>query len=96
MTDLMIEEAKRNNVKLEVAENYYRAPRERFLSAAIDAGAIGEVGRIYRIFYEGGYHGMSMLRLRANGEPKSILGITQSTPVIPIIDRMKRHHTSDN
>ena len=95
-TDLMIEAAKRNNVKLEVAENYYRAPRERFLSAVIDAGVIGEVGRIYRIFYEGGYHGMSMLRLRANGEPKSILGITQSTPVIPIIDRMKRHHTSDN
>ena len=96
MTDLMITAAKRNNVKLEVAENYYRAPRERFLSAVIDAGVIGEVGRIYRIFYEGGYHGMSMLRLRANGEPKSILGITQSTPVIPIIDRMKRHHTSDN
>ena len=95
-TDLMIAAAKRNNVKLEVAENYYRAPRERFLSAVIDAGVIGEVGRIYRIFYEGGYHGMSMLRLRANGEPKSILGITQSTPVIPIIDRMKRHHTSDN
>ena len=95
-TDLMIEAAKRNNVKLEVAENYYRAPRERFLSAVIDSGVIGEVGRIYRIFYEGGYHGMSMLRLRANGEPKSILGIAQSTPVIPIIDRMKRHHTSDN
>jgi predicted dehydrogenase len=96
MTDLMIEAAKKNNVKLEVAENYYRAPKERFLSKVIEAGVIGEVGRIYRIFYEGGYHGMSMLRLRANGEPKSILGITQSTPVIPIIDRMKRHHTSDN
>ena len=96
MTDLMIEAAQRNNVKLEVAENYYRAPRERFLSAVIDSGVIGEVGRIYRIFYEGGYHGMSMLRLRANGEPKSILGIAQSTPIIPIIDRMKRHHTSDN
>ncbi|MCZ6679309.1 MAG: Gfo/Idh/MocA family oxidoreductase [Candidatus Poribacteria bacterium] len=96
MTDLMIETAKKNSVKLEVAENYYRAPRERFLSNVIEAGVIGEVGRIYRIFYEGGYHGMSMLRLRANGEPKSILGITQSTPVIPIIDRMKRHHTSDN
>ena len=66
----MIEAAQRNNVKLEVAENYYRAPRERFLSTVIDAGVIGEVGRIYRIFYEGGYHGMSMLRLRANGEPK--------------------------
>ena len=95
-TDLMIERAKANNVKLEVAENYYRAPRERFLSKVIEADIIGEVARIYRIFYEGGYHGMSMLRLRAGGEPKSALGITQTTPVIPIIDRMKRHHTNEN
>ena len=94
--DLMIERAKANNVKLEIAENYYRAPRERFLSKVIEADIIGEVARIYRIFYEGGHHGMSMLRLRAGGEPKSMLGITQTSPVIPIIDRMKRHHTSDN
>ena len=94
-TDLIIERAKANNVKLEVAENYYRAPRERFLSKVIEADVIGEVARIYRIFYEGGYHGMSMLRLRAGGEPQSALGITQTTPVIPIIDRMKRHHTSE-
>ena len=94
--DLMIERAKANNVKLEIAENYYRAPRERFLSKVIEADVIGEVARIYRIFYEGGHHGMSMLRLRASGEPKSILGITQTSPVIPIIDRMKRNHTSEN
>ena len=94
-TDLIIERAKANNVKLEVAENYYRAPRERFLSKVIEVDVIGEVARIYRIFYEGGYHGMSMLRLRAGGEPQSALGITQTTPVIPIIDRMKRHHTSE-
>ena len=95
-TDLMIARAKANNVKLEVAENYYRAPRERFLSKIIASDVIGDVARIYRIFYEGGYHGMSMLRLRAGGEPKSALGITQTSPVIPIIDRMKRHHTSEN
>ena len=94
-TDLMIERAKANNVKLEIAENYYRVPRERFLSKVIEAGVIGDVARIYRIFHEGGYHGMSMLRLRAGGEPKSALGITQTTPVIPIIDRMKRNHTSE-
>ena len=94
-SDLMIECAKANSVKLEIAENYYRAPRERFLSKVIEADVIGEVARIYRIFYEGGYHGMSMLRLRAGGEPASALGITQTTPVIPIIDRMKRHHTSE-
>ncbi len=95
-SDMMIERAKKNNIKLEVAENYYRAPRERFLSKVIDGDIIGDVARIYRIFYEGGYHGMSMLRLRAGGEPKSALGITQSSPVTPIIDRMKRNHTSEN
>lgn len=94
-SDMMIESAKANNVKLEVAENYYRAPRERFLSKVIEADVIGEVARIYRIFHEGGCHGMSMLRLRAGGEPKSALGITQSTPIIPIIDRMKRDHSSE-
>lgn len=93
--DLMIEHAKANNVKLEIAENYYRAPRERFLSKVIEADVIGEVARIYRIFYEGGHHGMSMLRLRAGGAPKSVLGITQTSPVIPIIDRMKRDHSSE-
>ena len=96
MSDLMIEAANKNNVKLEIAENYYRAPKERFLSEVIGSGVIGEIGRIYRIFYEGGFHGMSMLRLRASGNPRSILGISQITPIVPIIDRMNRHHTSDN
>lgn len=94
-SDLIIDTAKENNVKLEVAENYYRAPKERFLSKVIEADVIGEVARIYRIFYEGGYHGMSMLRLRAGGEPKSALGVTQTSAIIPIIDRMKRDHNSE-
>ena len=96
MTDMMIEAAERNNVKLEVAENYHRVPMARFQAKVIDSGIIGEVGRIYRIFYEGGYHGMSMLRLLANSPPKSILGITHVTDVVPIIDRMKRHHSQEN
>ena len=83
MTDMMIEAATRNNVKLEVAENYHRVPMARFQAKVIDSGVIGEVGRIYRIFYEGGYHGMSMLRLLAGSAPKSILGITHVTDVVP-------------
>jgi len=95
LADMMIEAAGRNKVKLEVAENYHRAPAERFKTAVIESGIIGQVSRIYRIFYEGGAHGMSMLRLRAGAPPKSILGISHTTPVIPITDRMKRHHTDD-
>ncbi len=96
MTDMMVEAATRNNVKLEVAENYHRVPMARFQAKVIDSGIIGDVGRIYRIFYEGGYHGMSMLRLLAGSRPKSILGITHVTDVVPIIDRMKRHHSQEN
>jgi predicted dehydrogenase len=95
MADLMIDAAARNNVKLEVAENYHRTAMARFQAKVIESGVIGEVGRIYRIFYEGGYHGMSMLRLLAGSPPKSILGMTQVTPVVPIIDRMKRRHTEE-
>jgi predicted dehydrogenase len=93
---MMIQAAQRNNVKLEIAENYHRAPRERIKTAVLEAGVIGEVSRIYRVFYEGGAHGMSMLRLRAGAPPRSILGIGHQTPVIPIIDRMLRHHSREN
>jgi predicted dehydrogenase len=95
LADLMIEAAERNKVKLEIAENYHRAPMERFKTAVIEAGIIGQVSRIYRIFYEGGAHGMSMLRLRAGARPISILGVSHTTPVIPITDRMLRHHTEE-
>ena len=95
LADLMIEGARRHDVKLEVAENYYRAPLERLKARAVDAGLIGEVSRLYRIFYEGGYHGMSILRTHARGAPVSILGVGHTSPVVSITDRMRRHHTRE-
>ncbi|HEX2035370.1 MAG TPA: Gfo/Idh/MocA family oxidoreductase [Chloroflexota bacterium] len=95
LADLMIQAAQRNGVKLEVAENYYRAPLERLKAMAIDAGLIGDVSRIYRIFHEGGYHGMSLLRTHARGRPVSIMGLSHTSPVVPITDRMQRHHRAE-
>jgi predicted dehydrogenase len=95
LADLMIDGARRHRVALEVAENYYRAPLERLKARALDAGLIGDVSRLYRIFYEGGYHGMSLLRTHARGNPASILGVGHTSPVVPIIDRMHRHHTRE-
>jgi predicted dehydrogenase len=95
LADLMIAAAARNRVTLEVAENYYRAPVERLKSAVIAAGAIGRVSRLHRIFHEGGYHGMSLLRHHAGGQPVSVLGIAHETPVVPHTDRMHRHHTRE-
>ena len=93
--DMMIEAAREGGVFLEVAENYYRAPMERFKTELIARGVIGKVSRIYRIFREGGYHGMSMLRLRAGGNPVSVLGIAHSSPVVPHVDGMKRRHSKE-
>jgi predicted dehydrogenase len=95
LADMMIDAAAEHGTVLEVAENYYRVPIERFMSEVISQGVIGDVSRIYRIFHEGGYHGMSMLRIRAGGDPTSILGVAHDTPVTPHTDRMKRHHTSE-
>jgi predicted dehydrogenase len=95
LADLMIQGAKRHGVKLEVAENYYRAPLERLIALVIDAGLIGEVSRVYRIFHEGGYHGMSSIRLQARGKPVSVMGVSHRTPVVAHVDRMLRHHDEE-
>ncbi len=96
LVDLMIETAQQNRVKLEVAENYHRQPLIRLRQAVIDSGAIGTVSRIYRIFEEGGDHGMSVLRIWAGANPTAITGISHTSPVVPIIDRMLRHHESES
>ena len=95
LADLMIETARRNGVKLEVAENYHRQPLMRLRQAVIDSGAIGQVSRIYRIFEEGGFHGMSILRLWAGADPTGIMGVSHTSPVVPIVDRMLRRHESE-
>ena len=95
LVDLMIETARQNGVKLEVAENYHRQPLMRLRQAVIDSGAIGTVSRIYRIFEEGGDHGMSVLRLWAGARPTGIMGISHTSPIVPIIDHRLRHHENE-
>ena len=94
--DLMVRTAREAGVYFEVAENYYRAPIERLKKSVLTSNAIGEISRIYRICHEGGYHGMSLLRVLAGGNPKQVIGLRHATPVIPHIDLMKRHHEQEN
>lgn len=95
LADMMIEGAKRHDVKLEVAENYYRAPIERLIATVVEAGLIGEVSRVYRLFHEGGFHGMSSMRMHARGNPVSIVGVSHTSPIVPITDRMERRHAEE-
>jgi predicted dehydrogenase len=60
--DAIISGAKANNLKVEVAEQYYRRPVERLKRKLIDAGVFGKVRVAYNDFMGHGYHGMSLIR----------------------------------
>ena len=60
--DAIINGAKAQNRKVEVAEQYYRRPMERLKRKLIDAGVFGRILVAYNDFMGHGYHGMSLIR----------------------------------
>jgi predicted dehydrogenase len=60
--DAIISEAKAKNLKIEVAEQYYRRPMERLKRTLIDAGVFGRILVAFNDFMGHGYHGMSLIR----------------------------------
>jgi predicted dehydrogenase len=60
--DAIIAGATARNLKLEVAEQYYRRPIERIKRALISAGIFGRVLTAYNDCMGHGYHGVSLLR----------------------------------
>ncbi len=60
--DAIIQEAQANNLKIEVAEQYYRRPGERLKRKLIDANVFGRILVAYNDFMGHGYHGMSLIR----------------------------------
>jgi predicted dehydrogenase len=60
--DAIIEGAQAQNLKVEVAEQYYRRPIERLKRKLIDADVFGRVLVAYNDFMGHGYHGMSLIR----------------------------------
>jgi len=60
--DAIIRGAKVANLKVEVAEQYYRRPIERLKHKLIEADVFGKVLVAYNDFMGHGYHGMSLIR----------------------------------
>jgi predicted dehydrogenase len=60
--DAIIRSAQARNLKVEVAEQYYRRPIERLKRRLIDADVFGRVWVAYNDFMGHGYHGMSLIR----------------------------------
>jgi predicted dehydrogenase len=83
--DAIIQGAENQNVKVEVAEQYYRRPIERLKRELINAGVCGRILVAYNDFMEHGYHGMSLIRSYIGfDEPvASIIGTKASFYVDP-------------
>ena len=47
--DIIIEACRRNGVHFEVAENYFRMPKQRMILKLIEAGVLGDIVRVYFI-----------------------------------------------
>lgn len=60
--DAIIKGAEAQNLKIEVAEQYYRRPMERLKRKLIQADVFGNILVAYNDFMGHGYHGMSLIR----------------------------------
>ncbi|MCZ6678671.1 MAG: Gfo/Idh/MocA family oxidoreductase [Candidatus Poribacteria bacterium] len=72
--DRMIDAADRYGVKLEVAENVWRWPRERLKRKLVDAGLIGEITHAHLWYTSGSYHGMNAIRTLVQSEAVRVIG----------------------
>jgi predicted dehydrogenase len=72
--DAIIKMAHEKDLKIEIAEQYYRRPMERIKRSLIQAGVFGKVLAACNDFMGHGYHGVSLIR--------SYLGF--ETPVVAV------------
>jgi predicted dehydrogenase len=94
--DVIIKGAEAANLKVEVAEQYYRRPIERLKRKLIDAGVFGRILVAYNDFMGHGYHGMSLIRSYIGfDEPLvSINGTSAKFPVDPHYAWISQTHAS--
>jgi len=83
--DLIIETCRKNNVKLEVAENTWTWPRERLKQMIVQEGLIGEITHARLRYPCGSYHGFAPVRKLIGADPVRILGWEGRVPVINMI-----------
>lgn len=90
LAQLMIDTAAKHGVKLGVAENFPSMPVEQMSLKVLRSNALGQVGRIYRLFSTVWYHGIAVMNDRAGGNPVKVHSVDHSFPVVPYKDGSNR------
>ena len=83
MADAIIDACKRNNVKMEIAENVWVWPEEQLKREIARAGLLGTITHGRLQYPCGTYHGLSTLRKIIGGDPVRALGVDGDVEVMP-------------
>lgn len=91
-SDQMIAAAKEHGVALEIAENVWRRPEERFKRMLVEAGVVGDI-RTVRLWYtSGSYHGINAIRMLVGSEVKRVVGMVKVMEAAHTRRGLNRYH----
>ena len=88
--DAIIEAARQRNLKIEIAEQFYRRPLEQIKLALIASGLFGRVHTSFNDFAGHGYHGISVMRsyLGFDARPVQVVGAVRNYPLEAYYSRL--------
>ena len=88
--DAIIGAARQRNLKIEIAEQFYRRPLEQIKLALIASGLFGRVHTSFNDFAGHGYHGISVMRsyLGFDARPVQVVGAVRDYPLEAYYSRL--------
>jgi predicted dehydrogenase len=94
--DAIIEAARQRNLKIEIAEQFYRRPLEQIKLALIASGLFGRVHTSFNDF--AGYHGISVMRsyLGFDARPVQVVGAVRDYPLEAYYSRLAGNYVPRN
>jgi predicted dehydrogenase len=96
--DTIIEAARQRNLKIEIAEQFYRRPLEQIKLALIASGLFGRVHTSFNDFAGHGYHGISVMRsyLGFDARPVQVVGAVRDYPLEAYYSRLAGNYVPRN
>jgi predicted dehydrogenase len=96
--DAIIAAARERNLKIEVAEQFYRRPLEQIKHTLLASGLFGRVHTSFSDFAGHGYHGISVMRsyLGFDAKPVKVIGMVREYPLTSYYSRLANNHQPRN
>lgn len=96
--DAIIAAARQRNLKIEIAEQFYRRPFEQIKLALIASGLFGRVHTSFNDFAGHGYHGVSVMRsyLGFDAKPVRVVGAVRDYPLEAYFSRIAEDFAARN